>query len=224
MFTTTVYSTQTSGSRRRILATETDATGNTTRTVVTLDDTTATAVGQHLNELVSMRRPYLWVAASNASGQVCFIRRNVMAAVLTGTTPVGSAIVEPLVEALAGVSDAERRAVADEVGRVFDGTEDILVPAQVVGENSETQFLCLANDFLETADDDDLIELVEDSGDGAVLYEGLLAHLRVAQPDIEDACEVEWVSVTIDADATAAWVRKHRPHLTAQLDEQDANL
>lgn len=224
MFTPTVYSTQPAGSRRRILSTETTAAGSTTRTVVTLDDALATQAALHLGDLITYRHQYLSALAADAPGQVCYARRNLMAAVLTGPVPLTAAIVAGLAELAAGLPDAERRAIADEVGRVFDGTQGILVPVALEGENGHANFLCLANGWLETASDVDVLDAADPNGDFDVLYGDLLMHLRDVDPLVEEACIAEALDVTINRTAAAAWLRRHRPHLGDQLDELLASV
>jgi len=214
------YSTQPTGARRRVLATTTVPGVDTqTRTVVTLDDQVARTVAAELNALATSRRTLLHRAGVAAAGEVCHLRRALVATVLGTRRDAAGAAVHALADAVAAVSDAERRAVADEVGRVLEGTEDVIVPVAVLGEYGQAHFLCVANEFLAGADDEVVLALADPDDDGAVLYEGLLTSLRVADDAIEEACVTEWLDVRVDRSVVAAWARRNRPHLAARLDD-----
>lgn len=217
------YSVQDAGARARILVTVQGA----TTTLVTVDKPAAARISAKLSELAEVRAQFLHVHARLNPGEVCYARRNMMAALLAGATrlPGRDGHME-LLTAAAGCSDAERRAISEEVGRLLDGTEDVIVPCYVEDGTGEVSVLEIANGWLleelattsPAAVANMLADLVE--GESGWLFEGLLAHLRSQDTEngelIDAIADRHWVDVDIDQRALVAWMRRHLP---GHLDE-----
>lgn len=212
------YSVQAAGPRARILVTQ----QGTTTTLVTVDHATADKVAAQLGNLADARTQVLHLHARRNPGEVSYYRRNLMSALLAGAREVSAgAGVEPLLAAAASCTDAERRAIADEVGRLFDGTEDVIVPCYVEDGTGEASVLEIANGWLyeelRTGTPDALANILTEllDGESGWLYEGLLAHLRGMDNAngelIDDIADRAWVDVSIDERSLAAWVRRNLP-------------
>lgn len=235
------YSLATSGAKTRLLATTTAADGiATTATLVTLPKDTARTVADLLGQLHSNRSATLADFAAHNPGQVCYLRRAFMAALTDASRDLGPTMTA-LRDAVAGLSDAEHRAVRDELGRLYDGTEDILVAVVLTDEFGWVTFRTTANAWLQdeaapdadgstVLSDDELITLVAYTAGGIqlfdrdcdasdLLYEGLLAHLRSTDAEIDEAADRGWIDVELNGPGLRAWLARHRPDLTAEIDD-----
>lgn len=214
-----VYSTQAVGNRLRILVTSGAAGASTTQALVTLDADLARRVAGQLTAMAEGRDGALLAFARTHPGQLCQIRRACMATVLgsDSANPLG-AVARDLADSLAQAPEPVRRAVADEVGRIWEGTEDIPVIVRLADGAGGTLFTALANGWLKVAEDADIIGVLVDENHDP-LYEGLLAHLRWRDPDIDELCDSGWVDVFVDEPAMTAWTLRHRRHLADALAE-----
>lgn len=218
------YSVQPTGQRARLMATA----AGTTRVIVTLTPDVAQMAATELATLADDRLVDLHLESYKNPGQICYRRRHLMAAVTAAdVTDAGTEAVTGLARVAAQCSEAERRALADEVGRLYEGTEDIIVPAALRNDYAETDFVVIANAWLTqevatasaSAAAEYLVDLVDPDGEGYALYEGLLAHLRTTDAAINAHADTHPVDVTIDHESLAAWLRRHLPAAAAQVDE-----
>lgn len=169
-----------------------------------------------LTALLTLRHAAAEKARRARPGQPANLRRSVLAAMASGHTDDVTGCVRPLLDLTVGLSDAQSRAVADEVGRIFAGADDVLVNVDLVDECGDLHYTTWANAWLESADDDEIADVLNPDGDSGVLYEGLLAFLRARDEDIDELADSAWVDVRVDVEEVAAWARTHRPSLTGQ--------
>lgn len=201
--------------------------GRYTVSVATVNDPPlAERLCDKLNELGLVMGTVLWVAAQRADHQPSTIRRTSLSAfdsALDGGSGRPDKGAERFAHELAELSRqlpaAVRAAVRDELAAVFEDSEDVLVPIVLSsGEWSESVVL---NPFLDNADDDTVYVLLHEDPQMELENEAVpaLADLfdgidRVMADAYSDTDQGGYVECELDRAALAAWVARHRPHLS----------
>lgn len=187
-----------------------------------------TTVRDQLDFLIG-RRLFITQAAANADGNVCFWRRQILAAfddphrdpdeLRYLSRPIHQAtareVTAALVVALEGAPDPVRRAVRDELGLLLEGTEDILVTVTFTVEEPFYGQVELLNAWLHQADDDTLVRAVHDWYEVGI--EDVLHFYADQDDDLYEVMAEQWVDPLVTPHRVVAWIRRHRPHLADQL-------
>lgn len=212
------YSTLGTGARVKVLATGSDAGADRTQVLLSVQADQAAAITEALTALLRSRHAAAERSCAARPVQPANLRRSVLSAYACGQTDDATACVGPLVDATRGLSDAQRRAVADELGRIFAGADDVLVSVDLSDEYGGLHYTTWANAWLAEADDEEIADVADPDTDGGVLYEGLLAFLRGRDADIDELADNAWVDVQVDVDEVVAWARQNRPSALALLE------
>lgn len=217
-----MYSTQVSGATARLLYT--DPTRATSEAVTSLS---RPELAERLARTLNVERecafggedlaprPGLVVDAQRVGPVPAHLRRRALAAFDHGapSEPLhAEAFAARVSELVSGEPDAVRRAVRDEVGRLYAGLDDVLVVAAVSAYRAPVSHV-IVNPVLDPAPDDVLVELLEPgTGDPGAPY-----FVLDAFADELDATSggrtFDEVEVELDGPAYRAWLAMHRPHL-----------
>ena len=217
-----MYSTQVTGATARLL--HTDPARASSEAVTTL---ASPELAERLARVLNVERecafggedlaprPGLVVDAERVGPVPAQLRRRALAAFDHGAPPDAlhaETFAARVSELLSGESEAVRRAVRDELGRLYAGLDDVLVVATLSAYRAPVSHV-IVNAVLDAVPDDVLAELLEPgTGDPGAPYFIQDAFADEIAPTLDGHTPDE-VDLELNEPAYRAWLAAHRPHL-----------